>query len=130
MELYKRILATGILSVVIGLTSCNPNPETLEGTVKEEFGTAQGLVESSGALFGNESVKISDPVYGLILESDGKEYIITIENESVRPVTSLAKAIEPGDRVEIKYDPLGTFIGKDGIGVTPSHTVYLIGKAK
>lgn len=133
MKLYQKILTTGALIVtsgIFGLTGCDqPKPKTLEGTVKEEFGTAQRIVESSGAWFGNESIKFGDITYGLVLENDTGEYTISINNHFTKPIYVLAKAIEPGDKVRITYDG-STRIGKDGIGKTDSDTVELIEKAK
>ena len=130
MKLYQKILATGAVIATVGLTGCDkPQPQTLEGTVKEEFGTAQRIVESSGALFGNESVKFGDPTYGLVLATDKGEYVITVNNYRTKPVTALAKAIEPDDRVRITYDG-STRIGNDRIGKTDSDTIELVAKAE
>jgi len=130
MKLYQKILATGAVITAIGLTGCEiPQPQTLEGTVKEEFGTAQRIVESGGAIFGNESVKFGDPIYGLVLATDKGEYVITVNNDSAKPVTALAKAIETGDKLRITYDRY-TRIGNDRVGTTYSGTIELIEKAK
>ncbi len=115
------------MGVGLSLIGCNSSPKTLDGTVKEEFGTAQRIVESSGALFGNESVKFGDPIYGLVLKTDEGDYVLTINNRSKKPITSLAKAIEPGDMVRINYDS-STKIGNDRIGKTDSDTIELIWK--
>jgi len=131
MKLYQKILATGALIGAIGLAGCEqPKPQTLEGTVKEEFGTASRIVESSGAIFGNESVKFGDPTYGLILEANDGTYTINIKDYWKKPVIALAKAIEPGDRVRVTYDNWATTIGNDKVGTTPSTTVDIIEKAK
>ena len=131
MKLYQKILATGAIIAAVGLTGCGKlQPQTLEGTVKEEFGTAQRIVESSGAIFGNESVKLGDPSYGLVLETDKGEYVISVRDiPNRKPVYALAKAIETGDRVRITYDGY-TKIGEDRIGKTDSDTIELIEKAK
>jgi len=127
MKLYQKIIGIATAVVVIGLTvGCKRNT-TLEGTVKEEFGTAQRIVDSSGAIFGNESVKFGDPTYGLVLETDKGEYVIIVNNYHTKPITALAKAIEPGDIVRIRYDQ-STKIGNDGIGKTDSDTIELLGK--
>jgi len=131
MKLYQKILATGAVIAAVGLTGCDKiQPQTLEGTVKEEFGTAQRIVESSGAIFGNESVKLGDPSYGLILETDKGEYVISIKDRpSLKPVYALAKAIETGDKVRITYDSY-TRIGNDRVGTTDSDTIELIEKSE
>ena len=136
MKLYQKILATGAVIASIGLSGCGENQcskqtlQTLEGTVKEEFGTTQRIVESSGAIFGNESVKFGGPTYGLVLETDEGEYIINVRDiPRLKPVYALARAIEPGDKVRITYD-LFTRIGNDRVGTTDSDTIELIEKAK
>jgi hypothetical protein len=126
MRLYKKILATGALIASVGLSGCG---DTLEGTVKEEFGSAQIIEESSGAMFGNESVKISNQTYGLVLETDKGEYVITVNNHNRKPVMGLAKAIETGDRIRITYG-FNTRIGDDRIGKTDSDTIELIERGK
>lgn len=131
MELYQKILATGALIGAIGLVGCEQQkPRTLEGTVKEEFGAAQRIIESSGAIFGNESVEIGDPTYGLVLETDKGEYVISVKDiHSLKPVYALARAIEPGDKVRITCN-YHTRIGNDRIGRTNSDTIELIEKSK
>ena len=119
-------MGIGTIVVVIGLTAgCKRN--TLEGTVKEEFGTAQRIVDSSGAIFGNESVKVGDPTYGLVLETDKGEYVISVRDHWRKPVYALAKAIEQGDIIKITFNDF-TGIGEDRIGATDSYTIELIGK--
>jgi len=129
MKLHQRILTTGALIASLALNGCLPKQQTLEGTVKEEFGTAQRIVESSGALFGNESVKFGDSTYGLVLETAQGEYTISVRDFHSKPIYALAKVIEIGDKVRIRYDN-STQIGKDRIGVTDSDTIELIEKAK
>jgi len=130
MRLYQEILATGALIASLGLNGCGEDREPLEGIVKEEFGTAQRLIESGGALFGNESVKIGGLTYGLILETDQGEYTISVRNSSSKPILALAKAIEPGDRIRIIYMARSTTIGEDHIGRTYSNLIELIEKSE
>lgn len=146
MSLHK-ILATGALIASIGLSGCHKQGIILEGIVKEEFGQVTGIEQSSGAVFRNKAGKIEKPKYGLVLESQGRTYFIQVENWHEKPVVALARAIEPGDRVKIVYewrptnmegryslieeDGIGTtYIGKDGIGTTPSTSVSIIEKGK
>ncbi len=132
MRLYQKILATGAIIASIGLTGCEEDKsKTLEGIVKSEFGTASMIVESNGALFGNESVKIGNLSYGLVLTNEQGEYTIKVNDDWTKPVIALAQAIEPGDKVKITYDRFGsTQIGEDGIGITHSNSVSIIEKAK
>lgn len=119
MNTYQRIIAIGALIGNFLASGCGKQQvPSLEGTVKEEFGNVTRVETSSGALFGNESVKIGDPEYGIVLESNGRRYVITVRDSSDKPILSLAKAIEPGDRVRIELRPLYTNIGEDGIGST------------
>lgn len=131
----KKTLATLALAGTLFFDGCfkEPKQETLEGTVKEEFGEfgeAKKIVPSSGALFGNESVRFGKPEYGLVLESKGKIYTIQVYERSGKPLMPLAKAIEPGDRIKITYHEYATIIGEDGIGQTPSNTISIIEKSK
>lgn len=127
MKLYQKILANSSLIASIGLSGCGR--QTLEGTVKEEFGEAQRVVESRGAFSGNESVKIGYLTYGLIITNEQGEYTIQVISHFTKPIVALARAIEPGDRVRINYDS-STSIGSDKIGKTDSDTIEVIEKAK
>lgn len=130
MKLYQRVLATGAAIATIGLSGCKIHPrQTLEGTVINEFGIAQRIIESDEAILGNESVKFNNPIYGLVIGTDTVTYVITVNNHPLKPVTALARAIESGDKVRITYD-LYTYIGNDGIGKTNSDTIELIEKAE
>ena len=128
MKLYQKILASG--AMIAALSGCTA--DSLEGTVKEEFGNVTKVVDSSGALFGNDSVKIGNPEYGLVLESQGKIYHIKIENDRHKPIFALAKAIEPGDRVRISntWAAKNLLVDEDGIGTVRSNWVSIIEKAK
>ena len=130
MGLYQNIAKSAII-VAIGLSGCAPQrqPQTLEGTVLEEFGTAPIIVESSGSIFGDDTVMFGDPTYGLIIESQGKEYTINVRDGSLKPVIALAKAIEPGDIIRITYD-LNTRIYDDGVGTTYGYTIQIIEKVE
>ncbi len=104
---------------------------SLEGTVKKEFGGAAALVASPGNLIANESVKIGNETYGLVIESGGKEYTITVKEYRTKPISALAKAIEPGDKVKIVDGwKRPTDIDEDGIGRTYSNNVRIVEKAK
>lgn len=128
MKPARNILRMGALVVALGLSGC-VEIKNLEGTVKEEFGTTPTIVESNGALFGNESVKFGDPNYGLVLETEKGDYTIYVSDYKTKRVIALAKAIELGDRIRITYDS-STIIYKDGIGRTDSDTIEIIGKAE
>jgi hypothetical protein len=59
------------------LSGCG-RPVYSDGVVKREAGNVAGVVESSGALFGNGSVKIGDPTYVLQVETDNGLYTMSI----------------------------------------------------
>ncbi len=123
---HQKVLA-GALIASIGLSGCEQ--QTLEGTVKEEFGTAQRIVESNVI---SENVYVNgSPIltYGLVLETNKGEYVIDVKDYSTKPICALAKAIEPGDRIKIVYNRQ-TYIRNDRIGTTNSDTIELIEKAK
>jgi len=78
---------------------------TLEATVVREFGTLEeGLVNSSGAMFGNRSVKIGEGTYGVVLQEGEANYTFGVrENYEGLPVYVWAGAIEQGDRLKIEF---------------------------
>ena len=100
-------------------------PKVLEGIIQKEFGTIPTLMESRGALFGNESVKISDPTYGLVLQTNKGEYTLTVKEGWHKPLPALAEAIKVGDKVRVTYDN-HTKIGEDRVGELRSNSVLLI----
>jgi hypothetical protein len=118
MKLYQSIIATGALIATVGLTACGPS---LEGIVKEEFGSAQQIADSSDDSAAN-------PTYGIVLEAGKKEYTLAIVSRKDKPVLALAKAIEVGDTIKIKRSR-DTHIDKDNIGETYSTNVVLQKKA-
>jgi len=77
-------------------------PQYQEGKVTKESGTVVNVVESSGALFGNESVKFGNPNYVLTVETDQGKYVINVRENYRKPLVALAEAIEVGDRIKFK----------------------------
>jgi uncharacterized lipoprotein NlpE involved in copper resistance len=120
MNKLQKALNVGAL--VLTLAGCNNEDHSnhldiyLEGTVKREAGTVAQIVESSGALFGNESVKFSDPTYVLQIETPEGLYTASVK-EWNRPLEALALAIKEGSRVRFakKYNGRDRF-GEDRIG--------------
>src|SRR3989338_7257306 len=77
-------------------------PEYLEGKVTKESGSVVNLMESSGALFGNESVKFGNPSYVLTVETYQGRYVISVDERYSKPLVALAEAIEVGDKIRFK----------------------------
>src|SRR3989344_5729738 len=113
----KQTLGAIVLAGAIGLTGCSKDYKT--GTVEKESGTVAQIVESSGALFGNESVKFGNPTYILQIKTAEGTYTASVESYGNRTIEALATALKEGDRVRfIINDPMGqgkTF-GSDRVG--------------
>ncbi len=146
----KKTLSSIVLAgaLAFGGAGCSCyNPQYQEGKVTKESGTVVNIVESSGALFGNESVKFGNPDYVLTVETDHGKYVINVEERRFIPpfksLVALAEAIEIGDRIRFKTDyiitdytkhPLislgerGDYFSKDRIGSVPSNEIELLGK--
>ncbi len=114
---FKKTICSLVLATMIGLSGCGQKLQYTYGTVTKERGTVAHIVESSGALFGNESVKFNDPTYVLQIQTDRGLYTATIR-EWTRPLESLALAIEEGTRVKIltQYLEQRDRFGEDKIG--------------
>jgi len=115
--------ALGVGALVLAFASgCDRGPSKpsdiyLEGTVKKEAGSVAQIVESSGALFGNESVKFSDPTYVLQIETPEGIYTASVQQYGDRTLDALALVIEEGSRVKFakRYHNRDRF-GEDRIG--------------
>jgi len=101
----KQTLGTIVLASAIGLAGCSKPENFVEGKVVSEYGNVARIVESSGALFGNESVKLGNPAYGLKVETPQGIYTIEVAVDDMSgssgPHTAynLAAAIEEGTKV-------------------------------
>ncbi len=126
----SRIVLAGALA--FGSAGCSDHPEYQEGKVTKEGGTVVNIVESSGALFGNESVKFGNPNYILTVETDQGKYVINVRENYRKPLAALAEAIEVGDKIKFKtnYWDVGyrDYFSKDRIGSVPSDEIELLGK--
>ena len=131
-------LITGVLAgtLIFGGIKCGEKfqPEYQEGKVIKESGTAVNIVESTGAIFGNEAVKFGNPNYVLSVETNKGKYIISVWEEYSKPLVALAEAIEIGDKIKFRTNycpPLGeegNYFSKDRIGAMPSNEIELLGK--
>ncbi|MBS3074618.1 hypothetical protein J4447_04175 [Candidatus Pacearchaeota archaeon] len=130
----KKTLADIVLTGALALVGvgCSHHPQYQEGKVTKESGTVVNIVESSGALFGNESVKFGNPNYVLTVETDQGKYTINVEGRYSKPLAALAEAIEVGDRIKFKTNHWGgkdrDYFSRDRIGSVPSDEIELLGK--
>ncbi|MBI2004262.1 hypothetical protein HYS72_02240 [Candidatus Pacearchaeota archaeon] len=103
MKTINKIFKIGALA--ISLTGCINLPNVysqrnyLEGIVKKESGSVTKLVESSGASFGNESVKIGYPTYNLQIKTSEGVYTARIIPGVMKSLEALELAIDVGSRV-------------------------------
>ncbi len=133
----KRTLSSIVLAGTLafsGLKCSSPsNPqEYLEGKVIKEGGTAVNLVESSGAIFGNESVKLGYPTYIITVETSQGKYVMNVIDDYNKPLVALAEAIEVGDRIRFRTTYRGCghedCFSRDRIGGVYSDYIELLGK--
>jgi len=131
----KKTLSSIVLAGALAFSSagCSHHPQYQEGKVIKESGTVVNIVESSGALFGNESVKFGNPNYVLTVETDDGKYVINVRENHRKPLAALAEAIEVGDKIRFKtnYFDRGIdkdYFSKDRIGTVPSNEIELLGK--
>lgn len=130
MELLGVLVCAVGIGAFAGFGGFDGKRKALEGTVKEEFGTAHLIVEARDGTLGNNPGGFEGNLnYGVVLDVDGRDYVISIGDYIYKPVISLAKAIEKGDRIRI-YEDFSTRIYKDNIGSTLSSQVELIDKAR
>ncbi len=118
----------GVGALVLALAGgCEQKPRYVYGTVTKEHGTVAQIVNSSGAIFGNESVKFSNPTYALQIQTDRGLYTATIRELSTRPLESLALAIEEGTKVKIltSYLEMPQRFGEDKIGWLYSDEIFV-----
>lgn len=77
----KKTTMGGIAGMVVGigalgiLSYTTLSPVYVEGKVVKEGGTLPSLMKSSGALFGNESVKLGEANYVLTVATNQGNYL-------------------------------------------------------
>ncbi|MBI5804090.1 hypothetical protein HY450_02505 [Candidatus Pacearchaeota archaeon] len=91
-----------------GCVEDEQKPRYIEGVVLEESGTVvqrqRVIEESSGALFGNESVKVGNPTYAIKFKSDeGKIYNLSVWATD-NFLEALALAIEKDTKIKVEND--------------------------
>ena len=110
----KGTLGALVFSTIFVLTGWDLKPKVfVKGTVIEEYGNISRIVESSGALFGNESVKLGNPNYGLVVNTQNGKYIIEIDvqdsdngirgTSGLKTAYNLSQAIKKGTNIRISH---------------------------
>ena len=139
MSNYLRKIGLGIGALILPyVIGCGPSKQNfIEGEVIKEEGTLAQLDKSSGALFGNESVKLGGSYVLIIKATDGITYTLKINDTYAKPVAALAQAIEEGDTVRfIKQNYSGGINGvaridsNDHVGQISSTLVTIVRKAE
>lgn len=118
-----------------GGVGCSKPENHVEGKVIQEYGSVARIVQSSGALFGNESVKLGNPIYGLKVETPQGIYIIHVDiddssgSQGPHTAYNLAAAIEEGTRVRfpLRYDGRNLF-SADKLGIVDPDDITILGK--
>jgi hypothetical protein len=89
------------LVVCLFFLGCADKTIRIEGEVIKIFGTLPGLVQSSGALFGNESVKINNPSLVYVVKVGEDVYTLDVFDnyESSISKINLASRICLGTRI-------------------------------
>jgi hypothetical protein len=125
---------------LLGLIGCTAKPEYKTGKVLKESGSVTNLVQSSGAVFGNESVKIGTN-YLLELQTKDGTYIADVKqnyevDQPEKTIEGLALAIEEGDSVRFAttkghpHNIDNALFDKDKIGTTYTSSMTLVWKHK
>ncbi|MBI4738713.1 hypothetical protein HY772_04000 [Candidatus Woesearchaeota archaeon] len=125
----KQTLGAIVLAGASGLTGCSVDYKT--GTVEKESGTVAQIVESRGALFGNESVKFSDPTYILQIKTEEGVYIASVKSGRQKTIEALATALEEGDRVRFVVNDSyrdGKTFGNDRVGTLYADQIEILPK--
>jgi len=135
-----RILGAGLGLTLPFLSGCQiETAETavattyIEGTVVEEYGRGLGLEESSGAWFGNESVRIVNPSYTLKIQTSEGVYTASVYCSwtSRKTLEALSAAIEPGTKIRFakRYKGREKF-DEDKIGTIRTDELTVLGSPK
>jgi len=127
MNRLQRALGVGAL--VLASAGCEQRePEYSIGAVVKERGTVAQIVESNGAIFGNESVKISDPTYVLQIQFPQGLYTVSVDESWDKPLEALALGIEEGGQVKVQERLLNSRsrFGEDKIGKLYSNEIIVL----
>ncbi len=101
--------------------------EYKEGVVIRESGNFAGLEDSSGAVFGNRSVKIGGGTYVLHVKTSDATYTFSVY-QSDKPLEALALAIEEGTKIRFRTKGYfgGPCFSSDNIGWNKSDDVSVL----
>ncbi|MBW3002035.1 hypothetical protein KY338_02630 [Candidatus Woesearchaeota archaeon] len=116
-------------------TGCVEKPKIITGTVEKEGGTLvqqkQIIEKSSGAIFGNESIKFGDQTYVLTVDTAEGRYVVSVKQVSSKPLAALEEAIEQGDTIEMTIEAhTQLYRSKDKIGYIWSDDITLKAKGE
>ena len=128
--MLKETLAALTLSGVLIFGGCD-NSEYIEGTVVKEAGTITQIVPSSGAMFGNESIKFSKPSYIIQIQTPQGLYTADIKHyfHQDKSLESMALVIEKGTKVKIQKSALGSSrFSEDKMGYLYTNEILVLGK--
>jgi len=130
MDKLQKSLGVGALVLTLATGCEQKKQEYVTGTVTQERGTVAQVVESSGALFGNESVKISDPTYVLQIQTPQGLYTASVRESWKKPLEALALAIDEGSqvRIEKRYLDNNQRFGEDRVGYLYSNEIIVRSK--
>ena len=112
-------VASGVTLGALVASGCEDYSAYTRGTVLKESGTivdSQKAIErSEGALFGNDSVRVSEPTYAIQFRADhdNKVYTVSVTGSPSR-LEALSLAIEQGTKIRIKRYLLNRFKGVVG----------------
>jgi len=149
MKSLKSRITKGVLfPLALSLAACGDSdrpdyceeesfePNYIEGEVTKEGGTlGRNLVESRGALFGNESVRIGKQTYVVSVKTDKGNYVIDVVSWSRnRTLPALAEAIEVGTKLRFQENycktigdnTITSFFSEDRIGSIRTERVKLL----
>ena len=134
-KIIKQGLAGLVLTGALALGGCQDKSEYKTGKVVKEGGSvyASRLVESSGAMFGNESVKVGESTYLLKVQCDDGIYTMSITPSGKRTLEAIEFAIEEGTTVKFlakKRNAGQEFdnFGADRIGSVSASDIEVLGK--
>ena len=128
-----QVLTLSALSFTAGCSKQSTDPaDHVGGVVTSEIGNLPSLTESRGAVFGNESVKISDR-YAFTVNVDGKNYSIEVDSTDLtgssgpHTVTNLDAAIEVGTKVKFPLTLGGKpLFSPDGLGIVDPDDITIV----
>lgn len=126
-------ISGGISGLGISLCYAIPSQVYVEGKVVKEGGTLPNLMKSSGALFGNESVKLGGANYVLTVATNQGNYTFEVKQNvwgGVKTLPALTEAIEEGDLVRFMIEGGHSKFGNDHIGQILTSEIDLLEKGR